>query len=179
MSDLRELPVSLRVATESELEMFKRDLQEAFKMSAESEFGGELNEPIPSDSDIEDSFSSEGAVIYQVLVGDKISGGAVVSINEKTQHNTLLLFFIKAGCHDRGLGSKAWNEIEKMHPKTEVWETVTPYFEKRNIHFYLNKCGFKIVEFYNRYHPDPNQRSIKTDEEDEMFKFEKIMGLNT
>jgi len=175
--DLCKLNVSLRVASESELEMFKTDLQEAFKMSAESEFGGELNEPIPSDSDIEESFAAVGSVIYHVLVGNNISGGAVVSIDEKTQHNTLLLFFIKVGGHDRGLGSKAWTEIEKMHPETEVWETVTPYFEKRNIHFYVNKCGFKIVEFYNRYHPDPNQRPKKSDEEDEMFKFQKIMKI--
>ena len=42
-----------------------------------------------------------------------------------------------------------WDEIEKMHPYTKVWETCTPYFEKRNIHFYVNKCGFHIVEFWN------------------------------
>ena len=29
------------------------------------------------------------------------------------------------------------------------WELVTPYFEVRNIHFYVNKCGFHIVEFFN------------------------------
>ena len=26
---------------------------------------------------------------------------------------------------------------------------------KRNIHFYVNKCGFHIVEFFNSLHPDP------------------------
>ena len=33
---------------------------------------------------------------------------------------------------------------------------MTPYFEKRNIHFYVNKCGFKIVAFYNERNPDPH-----------------------
>lgn len=29
--------------------------------------------------------------------------------------------------------------------------TCTPYFEKRNIHFYVNKCGFYIVEYQCKY----------------------------
>ena len=40
--------------------------------------------------------------------------------------------------------------------KTIAWETITPYFEKRNVHFYVNKCGFHIVEFFNEHHPDPH-----------------------
>ena len=27
---------------------------------------------------------------------------------------------------------------------------------KRNIHFYVNRCGFHIVEFFNEKHPDPH-----------------------
>jgi len=43
---------------------------------------------------------------------------------------------------------------------------------------YINKCGFKIVEYYNKYHPDPNQ-TVSTitneDDDDDMFRFEKSM----
>ncbi len=42
-----------------------------------------------------------------------------------------------------------------VQSKGIVWETGTPYFERRNIHFYVNKCGFHIVEYYNEKHPDP------------------------
>ena len=59
-------------------------------------------------------------------------------------------------------------------------ETVTPYFEKRNIHFYVNRCGFHIVEFYNSHHHDPNDPDSQeaSDEQDDqfpegMFRFEK------
>lgn len=57
-----------------------------------------------------------------------------------------------------------------------MWETHTPYFEKRNIHFYVNKCGFKIVEFYNAHHPGPHgglPDNVPGGEE--MFRFEKIV----
>ena len=89
----------------------------------------------------------------------------------------MLIFFINISCHDKGVGTKAWRAIEKRHPKTKVWETATPYFEKRNIHFYINKCGFKIVEFYNKHHPDPNQMvsNLSNEEDDCMFRLEECM----
>lgn len=84
--------VHLRIADKSELEKFKTDLQESFRISAENEFGHTLDEPIPSDSDIEESFKSTGSIVYQVFLDDEIVGGAIVSIDEITQHNKLLLF---------------------------------------------------------------------------------------
>lgn len=69
--------------------------------------------------------------------------------------------------------------MEKLHPEVKVWETVTPYFEKRNIHFYVNRCGFHIVEFFTPHHPDPNAPDQPADGGsdglDEMFRFEKVM----
>lgn len=58
---------------------------------------------------------------------------------------------------------------------------MTPYFEKRNIHFYVNRCGFHIVEFYNSHHPDPNapdeyEMSMDDQFPDGMFRFEKVMN---
>ncbi|MFY9074563.1 GNAT family N-acetyltransferase [Malaciobacter mytili] len=172
-----KLNITLRIAKETELDKFKTDLQEAFRISAEKEFGHAIDEPIPSDSDFEDSVKYAGAIVYQVILDGNIVGGAIVAIDEVTQHNKLLLFFISTNCHSQGVGYKAWKAIEKNHPKTKVWETTTPYFEKRNIHFYVNKCGFKIVEYFSKYHPDPNFKSNQNfdEEDDEMFKFEKQM----
>ena len=46
----------------------------------------------------------------------------------------------------------------------------------RNIHFYGNKCGFKIVEYFNKNHPDPH---IPEGEDlpggEDFFRFEKVM----
>lgn len=83
---------------------------------------------------------------------------------------------MKYGTQTKGMGYAIWSEIEKLHPNTKVWETCTPYFEKRNIHFYLNKCGFHIVEFQNEYNPslDPPEDFIG-DGGDGMFVFQKRM----
>ena len=42
-----------------------------------------------------------------------------------------------------------------MYPETKQWKTCTPYFEKRNIHFLVNKCGFQIDQFWcEHFQPD-------------------------
>ena len=38
----------------------------------------------------------------------------------------------------------AWQAVEALLPEIVVWETLTPYFEMRNIHFYVNKFGFQL-----------------------------------
>ena len=45
-----------------------------------------------------------------------------------------------------------------MYPEVKIGETMTSYFEQRNIHFYVNRCGFHIVEIFNKFHPGPNER---------------------
>ena len=84
--------------------------------------------------------------------------------------------------HSKGIGYAAWQAVERLYPETAVWETCTPYFEKRNIHFYINKCGFHAVEFFHRFHPDPADpetggeiRYENDDGFDGMFRFEKRM----
>ena len=53
-------------------------------------------------------------------------------------------------------------------------EPVDKNFARRNIHFYINRCGFHAVEFFNEHHPDSNMPE-QFDQEDGLFKFEKRM----
>ena len=89
------------------------------------------------------------------------------------------LLFVNPSAHSKGVGTAAWKEIERLYPETRVWETCTPSFEERNIHFYVNKCGFHIVEFFNRMHPDPHDPETGAEEAYEdgggMYRFEKVM----
>lgn len=81
--------------------------------------------------------------------------------------------------HSKGIGFTAWCAVEKLHPEVKIWKTMTPYFEKRNIHFYVNRCRFHIVEFFNKYHPDPEDSDAGNELDDQfpdgMFRFEKIV----
>ena len=164
-------------------EQFIRDNQAAFKYGAVEEFGlrddhFEEDGEIISRETIERSI--DGGEAYRIRLDGKPVGGLVVKIDPATQHNELELLFVDPAAHSRGIGQAAWREVERLYPDTEVWETCTPYFEKRNIHFYVNRCGFRIVEFFCAMHRDPREAEFERDGHadegpDEMFRFEKIM----
>ena len=163
-------------------EQFILDNQWAFKYGATLEFGMrddhfEEDDEIISRDTIEQSINHGEA--YRILLDGEKVGGVVVSIDEAFLRGELEFLFVKPDVHSKGVGYAAWCLIEKMYPKIVIWETVTPYFEKRNIHFYVNKCGFHIVEFYTKYHPDPNmpqEEGHPEMDDDEMFRFQKVIS---
>ena len=167
--------VQLLPLEQSDRDQFVLDNQEAFRYGALEEFGVrddhfEEDGEIISRETIERSID-EGTA-YRIVADGKTAGGLVLKINGK--HGELELLFVSPKLHGKGIGYAAWCEVEKMYPDVEVWETCTPYFEKRNIHFYVNRCGFHIVEFFNGKHPDPNEPEPDDDNDtDGMFRFEK------
>ncbi|RDV01884.1 GNAT family N-acetyltransferase [Undibacter mobilis] len=168
--------VTLARVDKADLPEFKKELRDSFSVAVIEAFGAVGDGTIPSDDDVDSSFAAPGSAVYHILSDGKKVGGAVVSIDEATQHNALDLFFISAASHGHGIGTKAWAAIEAMYPDTKVWETHTPYFEKRNIHFYVNKCGFKIVDFYHEHHPLPDKPPHDAlPGGGEFFRFEKVM----
>ena len=180
--------ITLTRLTDDGREQFILDNQRAFKHDAMEEFGMrddhlEEDGEIISRRTIERSI--DGGVAYRIREDGRIVGGLVLKIDEETQHKELELLFVNPEAHSKGVGYAAWQEVERLYPETLVWETCTPYFETRNIHFYVNKCGFHIVEFFNRHHPEPDDpEGAESDEEhgnepmrdrDGMFRFEKQM----
>lgn len=171
--------VILEKLTSDDREQFILDNQEAFNYGAMVEFGLRDNHfeedgQIISRKTIEQSIAYGKA--YRIICNNKKVGGIVINING--EKGELDLLFVSPNVHGKGIGYAAWREIEKMHPEVKLWETVTPYFEQRNIHFYVNRCGFHIVEFFNKHHPDPNEtdsidEEIDSQFRDGMFRFEK------
>lgn len=155
-------------------ENFIVNIQAAFKAAIVEEFGDDGKEVIPRE-DVEKSFNAEGAEVFDIVSDGKIVGGVVVVIRPDN-HNELSLLFVNVDCHSKGIGSAAWQEIERLYPQTKIWETVTPYFEKRNIHFYINKCAFHAVEFYNPQHKDPNEPDEDFPSGEYFFRLEKVMN---
>lgn len=167
--------ITLAVAEPSDVADFKKELQDAFAVAVVDEFGSLPDGPIPSDEDLANAMNAPGAVVLRILCNGQKVGGAVLTIDTTTHHNTLDLFFLRVGEQGRGIGLKAWRAIEQRYPETITWQTHTPYFEKRNIHFYVNKCGFRIIAFFNKYHADPNHPGQDDLPDGDAFQFEKVM----
>ena len=153
---------------------FKKLMQEAFQYGYESIYGKSEEQILP-EKNIDNDLKNKNSHAYEMVDNNKIVGGVIVTIDEKTNHNHLDFLFVKVGVQSKGIGQAIWKQIEELYPNTEIWETCTPYFDKRNIHFYVNRLGFNIVEYFNEKHPDPNMQLDCYKEDDGMFKFEKNM----
>ena len=182
---MKNTKVTLAPLTAEDREQFILDNQWAFKYGAMIEFG-EQDDHIDDDGEIisrgtiERSIDDPNSETYRIVLDGKNVGGAILKIDKETNHNHLDILFVIPEAHSKGIGQGAWAAIEALHPETKVWETCTPYFEKRNIHFYVNKCGFKIDEFWCEYF-QPTHEMPDADEHDpgegpdEMFHFVKVM----
>ena len=167
--------IQLVPLTNEDRNQFILDNQEAFNYGALEEFGCRDNHfeeegQIISRETIEASI--DGGEAYRIMQDDQIVGGVVLKV--EGDKGDLDLLFVSPKVHSKGIGYKTWCEVEKMYPEVTLWQTITPYFEKRNIHFYVNRCGFHIVEFYNSHHPDP-ESTVHGEKQfpEGMFKFEK------
>ena len=176
-----KLSITLSPLEKDDREQFIKDNQWSFKYGATEEFGmrdnhfEEEGETI-SRKTIENSIDSKDSKAYRIILNNQKIGGVVVKIDKENKKGELELLFINPEMHSKGAGYSAWLEIEKMFPEIEVWETFTPYFEKRNIHFYVNKCGFHIIEFCHKFHPLEHFGKDKKDEDElEMFHFQKVI----
>ena len=182
---MKNTEVSLVKLTPDDREQFILDNQWAFKHGAMIEFG-ERDSHLGGDGEIisrktiESCIDSNSSESYRIVYEGRRVGGVILKIDKETNHNHLEILFVSPEAHSRGIGYGAWLAVEALHPETKVWETCTPYFEKRNIHFYVNKCGFQIDQFWCEYftpdHEMPDDDEHDPDEgPDEMFRFIKIM----
>ena len=190
---MKKATVTLVPLTSDDREQFILDNQWAFKHGALVEFG-ERDDHIDDDGEIisrqtiEASIDAPDNETYRIIADGKKAGGVILKIDKETHHNELEILFVSPNEHSKGIGYGAWQAVEALYPETVVWKTCTPYFEKRNIHFYVNKCGFQIDQFWCEYfrpdhEPLPDTPPIdkapdtpSADEgPDEMFHFIKIM----
>lgn len=182
---MKNTKVTLLPLTADDREQFILDNQWAFKYGAMMEFGardGHIDDDgeIISRTTIEKSIDNPKSETYRIMLDGEKVGGLILTINPETQHNHLDILFVLPEAHSKGIGYGAWQAVESLHSETVVWETCTPYFEKRNIHFYINKCGFQIDQFWCEFFQPDHEISEDTEADqtegpDEMFRFIKVM----
>jgi len=120
-----------------------------------------------------DLLNKKNAVNYNIILDNEIVGGLILNINKEKNQGELDLLFVNKNMHSKGIGTSTWKTVEKIYPEIELWITYTPYYDKRNIHFYMNVLGFHAVEFTNNYIQEKNNKGNNNNEGDDFFKFEK------
>lgn len=168
-------PVELIKATADQLPDWLSRMEAAFTAGLREAGLQPGEEPIPEAEEMAEGLGEPGTETLQIVRDGKIVGGASVS-GLKDGHRSLELFFIDAGNQGSGIGVAAWRAIEARYPDTEVWETDTPYFDQRNIHFYVNRCGFHATEFFHPGHRPDYDNGEEQQGPSRMFHFEKRMA---
>lgn len=174
-----QVAVRLERLEASAQEAFIRANQAAFNYGALEEFGQRHA-----------YFEEEGQVIaretillslahgqaYWIVQENRRVGGLVLLLDG--QCGELETLFITPQEHSKGLGYAAWLAVERTFPEIKVWETITPYYDQRNIHFYVNRCGFQIVEYFNSFHQGLEMQDEQMLEQfpTGIFRFKKVIS---
>ena len=117
--------ITLSPLQESDREQFIKDNQKSFNYGALEEFGMRDNH-----------FAEDEQIISRETIEKSIDEGEAYRIMDDGKPVGGVII-----------------KVEKMHPEVKIWETVTPYFEKRNIHFSLlyNKHPY-LMDIIGNYH---------------------------
>ena len=171
------LDIKLSPLETTDREQFIKDAQESFKYGATEEFGMRDNHfdkegQTISRHHLNECLDKKGAINYRIILDNKIVGGLILNLDKEKRTGELEILFVNVNEHSKGIGTSTWMTVEKMYPEIELWITCTPYFEKRNIHFYINRLGFHAVEFiHTKNRPKNEDGEFRGPEE--YFKFEK------
>jgi len=103
---------------------------------------------------------------YKIIYDGQIVGGLIAS-RRRPGHYELERIFVDPEYHNRGIATRAFEQVSTMYPDAEIWTLGTPEWNVRTKHFY-EKLGFVQIgwtkdepEWNGRYYEklmDPNQR---------------------
>ncbi len=160
--------LQLEKLEEKDLRQFIEDMQQAFQAGAESE-GDHYEEALPK-AHIMEALNKKSSEAYTVMRDNEMVGGVILDFDEEDAATAYLEFiYVKVGSEGKGIGKDIWTLIETTYPDIRQWETFTPYSWKRNVHFYINVCGFHAVEFFNAHHTENDPEH----DGEEYFRFVK------
>ena len=111
-------PFQLVPLKNEELAEFKREMQKAFQLGYEQEFGP-CKEAVLPEEDIDRSLNSKGAFAYAARIYGELAGGAIVVIDTNSGHNHLDLLFVKSGTQSKGVGQAIWEKSNRNIPIPE------------------------------------------------------------
>ncbi len=108
-------------------------------------FPGGILPPPPVEETISDQCREPGYTLLSILEDGDLIGGSLV---KKTGEGHYLVdrFFLREDSLGKGIGAQALAMVEDFFPEAEVWELHTPVQILKNVAFYVNKCGYRIVE---------------------------------
>lgn len=88
-----------------------------------------------------------------------LAGGEIIGFFSVIRDGTacvLNLFFLDPIFCGRGIGTRIYRMIEELFPNARRWTVETPEYSTRNLHFYIEKCGYVPIQSIS----DQEERSV-------------------
>ena len=140
--------LQLRLLTKEEIDLFNKADEAAFNVHDRYFLDGIVPGAAEDDRGEYDLRKIMGDPKYTVLGiydDDKFVGGAIVE-DEGKQIREIAIFFLIVEYQSKGIGKTALDLVEAYFPDTRVFRLITPSNVVRNVVFYVNKCGYRVVK---------------------------------
>lgn len=143
--------ISLLRFHESDIEILKNIMRDAFNMDSKMHLNGAEDGPSGYDNGeyLRKYFLNEEYTSYTIYYQDEVIGAVNLLIDEESNVNILDCLFLEPAFQNKGYGKIVFDLLETYYPNTKLWVAHTPIFSIRNHHFYINKCGFNCVRIIN------------------------------
>lgn len=137
--------IVLKTTKKEEIEYIQKIKLDAYSVNKKYFEGGILPGKLDNISSL---YHDTDYDLFTIYLNDVIVGALAV---KEVEAHTMQIdsFFIAKEYQDKDLGCKALNKIEELYPNIKTWRLVTPTQLMKNIVFYINKCGYSIVNVFD------------------------------
>lgn len=149
--------MKLQVVSPQQIKSFIADTAEAYQVAYEYRFG-KIDSNCVSKREIDYTCSKRHCLFFEVVEGEERLGGTILALLRNGKRVNIYFMFTKPEHQNEGVATFLWNELAEFFPGVRTWSAGAEYFAVPAIHFLLNKCHFKIIEFTNSLN-EPEQYS--------------------
>ena len=140
--------MNIQVVPPTKMNSFIADMAEAYQLAYEYRFG-EITSNCISERTVKYVLSKCRCLSFEVVEKEKRLGGIILSLVHNGKRARIFLMFTQPELQNRGVATFLWNELREFMPGVKTWTAGAPYFAVPAIHFLVNKCYFKIIQFTN------------------------------
>lgn len=140
--------MNIQVVPSQNIKSFMADIAEAYQVAYEYRFG-QIDYRCIDEKFISRVCYKRHCLYFEVVDDGKRLGGLILSLIRNGKCARMFFMFTKPELQNRGVATFLWNELRELMPGVKTFTAVAPYFAVPAIHFLVNKCHFKIIEFIN------------------------------
>lgn len=140
--------MKLQIVSPQQTKSFIAEMAEAYQVAYEYRFG-KIDYKCLDEKAIDKTCYKRHCLFFEVVKGDERLGGIILSLKRNGKRVSVYYMYTKPEHQNEGVATFLWNELAEFFSGVRTWSAGAEYFAVPAIHFLLNKCHFKIIEFTN------------------------------